>query len=189
MLSLACLFDFKQAAVIKQVLKNCVVKYAYLLVCIEMEGFMPGSAPPTHIARTERTSAQAQHTALPRLVITNRWALYMAAILDAETADGLGGPLGWWRHIPRTYVQAVSSLSPQIPSESNVHAVFERYTLKFCTRVECSPAEPFTNGWVYYFAYTWPDIRVLYFSGCLSLKRSHASGEIFVFRNWLGRGT
>ena len=31
----------------------------------------------------------------------------------------------------RDMMQTGSSLSPQIPSESNVHAVFERLTLKF----------------------------------------------------------
>ena len=32
------------------------------------------------------------------------------------------------------------------------------------------------NGF-YYFAYVWPDIRVLHFSGYLGLERSHTSSE------------
>ena len=60
-----------------------------------MEGvFMPRSAQPPPIARTQRTNAQAQHTDPPRQVITNEWT-YVAAIFDPETVDGLGGPLGW----------------------------------------------------------------------------------------------
>ena len=35
----------------------------------------------------------------------------MTAMIDAETVDGLGGPLGWWRHTESLYglVQALSS--------------------------------------------------------------------------------
>ena len=34
-----------------------------------------------------------------------------------------------------TRIQAGSSIKLQIPSDANVHAVFESYTLKNCTRV------------------------------------------------------
>ena len=49
---------------------------------------------PPHIARTRRASAQAQLTASPRQIITNEWTLYMVAVIDPETVDGLGGLLG-----------------------------------------------------------------------------------------------
>ena len=64
---------------------------------------MPGPAQPPHIARTQRSSAQAQHTASPRKVITNEWTLYMAASIDPKTVDGLGCHLGWWRHTENVY--------------------------------------------------------------------------------------
>ena len=38
-------------------------------------------------------------------------------------------------------LQAGSSMKPQIPLHANVHAVFESYSLKFCTRVDSAPAE------------------------------------------------
>ena len=36
---------------------------------------------------------------------------------------------------------------------SNVHAVFEKLTLKFCTHVQCVPAEPFTNVFFCFFCF------------------------------------
>ena len=39
-----------------------------------------------------------------------------------------------------------------LPHKSpNVHAVFERWTLKFCKRVQCAPAEPSTKGFFFSF--------------------------------------
>ena len=112
--------------IIAYLTKRCLFKHAYLHICIEMEGvFMPGSAQPPHIARTQRTSAQAQHTASPHQVMTNESTLYITATIDPETVDGLGG----LSRVVAPYqepLQAGSSLSPQIPSESDVHAVFER---------------------------------------------------------------
>ena len=78
---------------------------------------MPGSAhPPPHIARTQRSSAGAHHAATSRQVITNEWT-YMAATIDPETVDGLGGPLGWWRHTENLYklVRAYRSKFLQSP--------------------------------------------------------------------------
>ena len=102
----------------KQVQNSCLVKHACLLICIETEGvFMPGSAhPPPHIARTQRSSAGAHHAATSRQVITNEWT-YMAATIDPETVDGLGGPLGWWRHTENLYklVRAYRSKFLQSP--------------------------------------------------------------------------
>ena len=78
---------------------------------------------PPPISRAQRISAQAQHTACPRQVLSNEWTLYMAAIID---------PQSWWTGRPswvvalyRKPLQAGSTVSPQIPSESNVHAIFE----------------------------------------------------------------
>ena len=73
---------------------------------------MPGSAqPPAHIARIQRTinSAQAQHTASPRQVTPNEWTLYMATIIDPETVDGVGGPLGWFKLIAPKFLQSPMS--------------------------------------------------------------------------------
>ena len=48
-------------------------------------------------------------------------------------------------------LQAGSSTKPQFPSESNAHAVYDRYTLKYCARVRCAPAEPFTTVFFFFF--------------------------------------
>ena len=86
---------------------------------------MPGSAhPPPHIARTQRSSAGAHHAATSRQVITNEWTY-------VHVRDNRPGDCGWpgrpSRVVPpyREPLQAGSCLSPQIPSESNFHAVFE----------------------------------------------------------------
>ena len=69
-----------------------------------MEGvFISERHNPPHIARTQRTSAQPKHTASLRQVITNECTLYMATIIDPETVDSMGGPLGWWRHTENLY--------------------------------------------------------------------------------------
>ena len=91
----------------------------------------------------------------------------MAAIIDRETVDGLGGPLGWWRHTENLYrlVQACRRKFLRSPMST---PFLNDKTLKLCTRVECAPAEPFTNElvlFIYLFIYYWPDILVLYFLG------------------------
>ena len=50
----------------------------------------------------------------------------------------------------------------------NVHAVFERYALNFCTHVSCAPAEPFTNGFLFYFL----------FAGNVGSRKTQISHEI-----------
>ena len=110
-----------------------------LLICVEMEGvFMPGYRnKPHHIARIQRTSAQAQHTAPPRQVITNEWT-YMATIIDPETAvGGLGGPLGWWRHTENLY-KLVEAYRPKFVQSPMSTPFLRDKTLKLCTRVELS---------------------------------------------------
>ena len=52
-------------------------------------------------------------------------------------------------------LQAGSNINPQILSEPNVYAGFERVTLKFALtyvrrRVHCAPAEPLTNVFCYF---------------------------------------
>ena len=95
---------FQQVAVIKQVLKSCLVK----LICLIVLKWKAFSCPdqhnppikPAHSALAHRHSTQPPP---PGQVITNKWTLYMAAIIDPETVDGLGGPLGWWRHTENLY--------------------------------------------------------------------------------------
>ena len=146
---------------------------------------------PRHGARTQRTSAKAQHTASPRQVITNECTLYMAAIIDPETVDGLGGPLGWYRHTENLY-RLVQAFAPNSFKVQCPRRFLREKTLKICARVECAPAEPFTNEWVFihYLFIFWPDIWVLHFLGYLALKGSHISSEKKKhIRKGLGRGT
>ena len=67
----------------------------------------------------------------------------MAAIIDPESVDGLGGPLGWWRRTKNFY-RLVQAYGPKF-LQSPMPKPFLRENLKFCTRVESAPAEPFTN--------------------------------------------
>ena len=77
----------------------------------------------------------------------------MAAIIDSQTVDGLGGLLGW-RVVAlyRIPLQAGSSVHPQIPSESNVQVVLETdpEVLHACLMY---PAEPFRMGFIYIFIF------------------------------------
>ena len=72
----------------------------------------------------------------------------MATIIDPETAvGGLGGPLGWWRHTENLY-KLVEAYRPKFVQSPMSTPFLRDKTLKLCTRVECAPAEPFTNEWV-----------------------------------------
>ena len=67
----------------------------------------------------------------------------MAAIIDPETVDGLRGPLGWCRHTENLY-RLIQFYRPYF-LQGPMSTPFLRETLQFCARVECAPAEPFTN--------------------------------------------
>ena len=104
--------------------------------------------PPPYTL-TQRTSAAPQHTASPCQVITNEWTSYMAATINPETADGLGGPLGWWRYTENLY-RLVQAYRPKFLRSPMSTSFLRDWPWKFAyIRVECAPAEPFTNWCVF----------------------------------------
>lgn len=73
--------------------------------------------------------------------------------------------------------QPVAILWPQFFEESEVHAVFWRYTQIFSTRALWAAANPVTNGIVLFCCCFARYLGFCYFLGCLDLKRSRNAGE------------
>ena len=56
-------------------------------------------------------------------------SLYLACICLHRTVQSIGGVYS------RSDLQAGSSIKPKIPSDANVHPVFESWTLNFCCQI------------------------------------------------------
>ena len=73
-------------------------------------------------------------------------------------------------------IQAGSSIKPQIPSESNIHAVFERFDPEIVLTCLTCPCRAFYDGFFLFFFFR-QVLWFLYFLGYLGLKGSQISSE------------
>ena len=115
----------------------------------------------------------------------------MAAIIDPETVDGLGGPLRQWRHTENLY-KLVQAYRPKFLQSPTSTPFLSDETLKFSDLAQVFNVplpSPSRMNRFYVFIYCWPDIRVLYFFVFSDYKGSHISRDKKNNRKGLRRRT